>query len=63
MSTETLYMRATIAEIKNAFDRFIGILIKAERRLSKLMDMLVRISRREEQEKNFRRKKKLSKNM
>lgn len=63
MSIETLYMRATIAEIKNAFDRFIGILIKVERRLFKLMDMLVRISRREEQEKNFRRKKKLSKNM
>lgn len=50
MSTETLDITATIAEMKTVFDRFIGILVKAERRLSNLMDMSIRAPRREEQE-------------
>lgn len=52
MSTRMLDMRATTGEVKTAFDGCIGKLVKAEKRLAKLLDMSVRASRKKEQRDN-----------
>lgn len=56
MSTRMLDVRATTGEVKTAFDGCIGKLVKAEKRLAKLLDMSVRASRKKEQRDNGKKK-------